>query len=203
MIRSNFRTPRTLARMSCTLALLAASFGGHAAEQVADSDQRAQQAISEFQQQLQQALRSAVQAGGPVVAIAVCRNQAPEIAAQTSARFGVQLRRISSRNRNPDNAADAVFLPLLDQFATRLQAGEPVSAVHARIETGGEPGGGVRQSHYLQAISTQPLCLACHGKTLAPAVQQALREHYPADRATGYEEGELRGAFVVSTPAAQ
>lgn len=189
---------RALPGFACIITLLAGPL--HAAAADADADLRAQQAIGEFQQQLQQALRAAMQAGGPVAAITVCRDQAPQIAAQTGARLGLQLRRISQRNRNPDNAADDAFTPLLDQFAMRLQAGEPVSALHARIDTGS---GNTRQSHYLQAISTQAMCLGCHGKTLAPAVQAALHAHYPADRATGYSEGELRGAFVVSTPTTQ
>jgi hypothetical protein len=54
---------------------------------------------------------------------------------------------------------------------------------------------------YMQAIVTQPLCVACHGTALAPDVASALARLYPSDRATGFAVGDLRGAFVVRWPA--
>ena len=44
-----------------------------------------------------------------------------------------------------------------------------------------------------------PLCLTCHGEAdaLPPAIRDRLAESYPDDRAVGYAEGDLRGAFVV------
>jgi hypothetical protein len=47
---------------------------------------------------------------------------------------------------------------------------------------------------------TGTLCLACHGQvsSLDPAVRAVLAERYPADRATGYRAGDLRGAVSVT-----
>jgi hypothetical protein len=44
-----------------------------------------------------------------------------------------------------------------------------------------------------------PACLSCHGKKedLDPEVLDQLNELYADDRATGFSEGDLRGAFVV------
>jgi hypothetical protein len=42
------------------------------------------------------------------------------------------------------------------------------------------------------------MCLGCHGKNIAPEVQAKLDELYPEDQATGFSEGDLRGAFVIS-----
>lgn len=39
-------------------------------------------------------------------------------------------------------------------------------------------------------------------RACATAVTAALRERYPADRATGYRVGDLRGAFSVRVPLA-
>ena len=44
----------------------------------------------------------------------------------------------------------------------------------------------------------QKLCLGCHGKSIAPEVKAKLAELYPEDKATGFSEGDLRGAFVVT-----
>ena len=52
----------------------------------------------------------------------------------------------------------------------------------------------------MAAIVTQPPCLVCHGDNIAEPVRQALREQYPADAATGFAVGELRGAVVVDWP---
>ena len=51
---------------------------------------------------------------------------------------------------------------------------------------------------YMSAIPTQGMCLKCHGTSIDPKVQAKLKELYPRDQATGFSEGELRGAFVVT-----
>ncbi len=60
---------------------------------------------------------------------------------------------------------------------------------------------GQRTYRYMKAIPTaEKPCLACHGKALAPQVRARLDALYPEDRATGYEAGEIRGAFTLSRP---
>jgi hypothetical protein len=53
---------------------------------------------------------------------------------------------------------------------------------------------------YVEPITIQPPCLACHGTQLDAAVRQKLAELYPEDRATGFAPGELRGMFWVTVP---
>ena len=50
---------------------------------------------------------------------------------------------------------------------------------------------------YVEPIVTQPMCIACHGETLSPAVADAIGRLYPEDRATGFAAGDLRGVFWV------
>ena len=50
----------------------------------------------------------------------------------------------------------------------------------------------------MKAIPTGAVCLNCHGTKIAPEVSQALAGLYPEDRATGFNEGDIRGAFVVT-----
>ena len=42
------------------------------------------------------------------------------------------------------------------------------------------------------------MCLQCHGQSIAPDVREKLSGLYPEDKATGYREGDIRGAFVVT-----
>jgi hypothetical protein len=49
----------------------------------------------------------------------------------------------------------------------------------------------------IDPIRVEAPCVACHGpkETIAPAVRDVLAAKYPADEATGYSAGDLRGAF--------
>ncbi|HSD70126.1 MAG TPA: DUF3365 domain-containing protein, partial [Woeseiaceae bacterium] len=53
---------------------------------------------------------------------------------------------------------------------------------------------------YMKAIPTGGLCLACHGSAIPDDVRGLLDDHYPHDRALGYEAGDMRGAFSVVWP---
>jgi len=50
---------------------------------------------------------------------------------------------------------------------------------------------------FMKAIPMAANCLQCHGTEISPAVSAKLTELYPQDKAVGYKEGDLRGAFVV------
>jgi hypothetical protein len=54
-------------------------------------------------------------------------------------------------------------------------------------------------THYLRAIRVQEFCLACHGSpdSMTAPVKRVIAERYPADQATGYRLGDLRGAISV------
>ena len=54
----------------------------------------------------------------------------------------------------------------------------------------------------MKALPTQGLCLNCHGSEdkMAPEVKARLSELYPNDKATGYSEGQIRGALTVKRP---
>ena len=151
---------------------------------------------SQLQETLSGKLTAAMQQGGPVSAIQVCQIEAPRIAAELSSS-GAPSRvwRTSSRLRNPDNIPDEEALQVLEQFAQSLAGGDkpPLSEFITH------PDGSAR---YMQSIIMQPPCLACHGAVLAEDVKAALAERYPADQATGYNAGDLRGAFVVDWPVA-
>ena len=51
----------------------------------------------------------------------------------------------------------------------------------------------------MKAIPTDGLCLQCHGTAIPAEVADKLAELYPHDKAVGYREGDIRGAFVVTS----
>lgn len=136
-------------------------------------------------------LQAAMQAGGPVEAIAVCHTKAPEIAQSISAEKGVEMTRVSLKNRNPEmGAANEWQTQVLNDFETRKAQGEdPAGIAYAEVVE--------NEFRFMKAIPTGAICLKCHGAELSPAVSAKLGELYPDDKAIGYQEGDLRGAFVV------
>ncbi len=145
-----------------------------------------------FGAELQNALRAAIADGGPVAGITVCKDRAPQIAAELSRRSGAKVSRVSRRFRNPNNAPESWQREVLDNFESDMNEGKP-SPEYLEHKADG--------TRYMKAIPTQPVCLACHGASLTGDVRAALDEAYPHDRARGYALDELRGAFSITWPA--
>ncbi len=159
------------------------------AESTAEYLQEARTHTQAFGKQLKQVLKSNIQQHGFEQAINACNLQAPAIASSLS-QDQWQVRRTSMQLRNPSNSADAWERENLRKFEQRLVQGEPANT----LETLEIVDGSVR---YMKAIPTAKLCLGCHGKVLADNVKQRLETLYPTDQATGYEIGQLRGAFSL------
>lgn len=151
-------------------------------------------AIQSFASSLQTELMTAMQQGGPTEAINVCQQRAPAIAAEIAAETGWAVGRTSLGFRNPGNAPDEWERNVLEGFDNAVARGEPASALshHEVIEN--DSG---KHFRFMRAIPTAGLCLTCHGSELPNEVTFALERLYPDDRATGYSEGQVRGAFSI------
>ncbi|MEJ2321528.1 MAG: DUF3365 domain-containing protein [Gammaproteobacteria bacterium] len=145
---------------------------------------------------LKKELQAAIQAGGPIEAISVCNERAPEIAESISIEKGLQLGRVSLRNRSPGNVPDDWKKAVLEDFESRKAAGEaPDTLVYRDIVAtdGGE------EFRMMKAIPTASLCLTCHGTNIDPELAAKIDSLYPDDKAKGFSEGDLRGAFWVTS----
>lgn len=155
----------------------------------------AKAAIKELAGALQTELKNAMQTGGPVAAIAVCNTQAMPITQKTANEQGMLLSRVSLKNRNPSNLPNEWQTLVLEDFEQRKAAGQDVGSL-VWSETVSIDGG--EEFRFMKAIPTGAVCLNCHGTDLSPEVSRVLTELYPMDRATGYREGDIRGAFVAT-----
>jgi hypothetical protein len=175
----------------CLAALVSGVSAG--SDQAAELDQ-AKQATAAFGGALKSKLVSAMQSGGPIEAIDVCNTRAMLIGEEVSLEQGMTLTRVSLKNRNPGNGPNEWQATVLESFEARKVTGEAPGALvwHevADTETG-------KEFRFMKAIPTGAICLQCHGATLAPPVAEKLAELYPEDKATGYSQGDIRGAFVV------
>ncbi|WP_019677413.1 Tll0287-like domain-containing protein [Arsukibacterium perlucidum] len=153
----------------------------------------AQQRIKGFSGDLKSALQAAISSGGLPDGVKVCKDQAPRIAEKWSGD-GWQIGRTSLKVRNSSNQADAWEQQLLLDYMAKLTSGtKPAQLKRAEIVSNGD----TEVFRYMQPIMLDTMCVACHGSQLAKPVQQQIQQHYPADLATGYSPGELRGAFTV------
>ena len=155
----------------------------------------ARTAVNALQTELQTALQTAMRDGGPIAAIEVCQLQALPITASISEQHKLYIRRTALKLRNPANAPDDWEAQQLADFAARAERGESLATMEAVSRESGE-------FRYMKAIPTGELCTGCHGTQIAEPLVNALQERYPADQATGFAAGDLRGAFSVRIPIA-
>lgn len=154
------------------------------AEDQALLEKAADKKIGMFMTALKGELMAAMKDGGPVNAISVCNESAPEIAMAHS-EMGWTISRVSDRARNQNNLADSAQLEILHKFTD--------TAIHSTEEWADST------YYYYKPIRVAGMCLGCHGPAdkLAPGVSEKVAELYPEDKAVGYAPGDLRGMFVV------
>lgn len=142
-------------------------------------------------------LETAMKAGGPVEALNICHSRAPVIAQSISTEKGLQVSRVSLKNRNPTMGVPTDWqIQVLNDFEARKAAGQAPETLLYAAKIGNE-------FRFMKAIPTGEVCLKCHGTTISPEVSAKLKELYPEDQATGFKQGDLRGAFVVVKKLAQ
>ena len=103
--------------------------------------------ISRFSKDLKSALLSAMDDGGPTNAISVCKTRAPEVAAAHSTSEFVSIKRVTDKNRNPDNLADSVQMEVLKTFAELVDSSTLIHGRFSDVEGG-------RIYTYYQGIKT-------------------------------------------------
>jgi hypothetical protein len=156
---------------------------------------QARASIKAFAAELKGTLQVAIKSGGPAEGIQACNLKAPGIA-ESHSLSDWDVGRTSLKLRNPNNAPDDWEHSVLISFEQRLAAGENPKSLEASKVEG-------NTFYYMKAIPTGALCMACHGEALDPAVASRLSELYPDDQATGYQPGQLRGAFSLSRPLSE
>ena len=140
--------------------------------------------LAPFKADLMQALSSGMQEG-PAAAIEVCSELAPGIA-QSLSVGGVRMGRSSHKLRNPENAAPGWLESLIASYASGDVEMQPQTVPLADGRHG-----------YAEPIVVKAMCLTCHGTEIDAEVAAQLAAKYPADKATGFSDGDFRGVFWV------
>ena len=150
---------------------------------------RAELVIVTLQDAVLHQLNDELARGGQARAVGVAHLDVSAVIQRVGRQEGIAAGMTSDRLRNPTNAPRPWAAPLVNQHA-----GQAARDVQGFVVDLGDKIG------VLRPIAERPVCAGCHGPVLAPGVKPALQDRYPADRAHGFTEGEIRGWFWVEVP---
>lgn len=146
----------------------------------------------ETQQALGGILKAKIAETGPEGAVVFCNINALPITDSIAKAKGVGIKRVTDKPRNTVNRATGQELSIISDFRSALKNGSPTEPMLVR-----EKG----QVQVYVPITTKELCLQCHGvpgSDISEMTLSRILERYPADQATGYEAGELRGLWNIT-----
>lgn len=177
--------------LSLSLLALAVQSAG-AADALLDE---ARATTKNFGMALKSEVVKSMKAAGPVGTISFCNERAPQIAQHVASQSGWHVGRTSLKLRNPANAPDSWELAALKTFEQRKASGEALDGMEYSevVEQNG-----VRMFRYMKPIATGKACLNCHAAEIKPEVEANIDRLYPDDKARGFKEGDIRGAFSLS-----
>jgi cytochrome c553 len=140
---------------------------------------------------LGQNLMGTIQKKGTLEALAFCNIQAMPLTDSMSVKYNATIKRVSDKNRNPNNKANAEELVYIAQFKKEIAANKESKPVV--VDKGDKV-----QFYY--PIPTNTMCLQCHGKpeNIKPDVRAKTLKLYPQDLAVGYGENEVRGIWSIT-----
>lgn len=136
-------------------------------------------------------LMGQINANGTDAALAFCNEKAMHFTDSMANDQGVKIKRVSDKNRNPNNAANKEELVYITEAKATLSNGGEIKPHLTETEAG-------YIGYY--PILTNQMCLQCHGQKetqIKSSTLELISQKYPGDLATGYGENELRGIWVV------
>ncbi|MBN3520882.1 DUF3365 domain-containing protein [Algoriphagus lutimaris] len=152
---------------------------------------------SEAQKNLISSLQKAIEEGGFEHAIAFCKENASTITASKVPTEEIQLKRVAFKNRNPQNVPDSDEALILDAYSYNAENGIENKPNIQKVENG-------EVFLYTKAIMFPGgVCSNCHGDPnteISSEVLKSIKELYPADQATGFQQGDLRGMWSLKIP---
>lgn len=136
-------------------------------------------------------LMGQIQKNGVIAALDFCNVQAVPITDSMATIHKSQIRRVTDKPRNPKNKANAAELQYLENFKKQVAAGGEVKPITVQMGN---------KIEFYYPIVTNSLCLKCHGtpgKELETLTLAKIKQLYPTDKATGYNENEVRGIWTI------
>ena len=125
-------------------------------------------------------------------ALAFCTGSAERITKEVNAKLPsyAKVRRTALQVRNSANKPDATDKRAMKAYEAAIALKTFTPKDIKVIEEG-------NATRVYKPLITKAVCLKCHGNKLSPQISDTLKSAYPADKATGFKEGELRGVIVA------
>lgn len=145
-------------------------------------------------QKLVAMLMQAIEDSGTAQAVVFCNLNVGGIYDSLKAAYGVDVTRVSHKNRNLGNAANERELKLIEEYSTATRKDAVAIFDEGNHYTGYRP---IRMM--------MPTCLKCHGQPgvdIEETTFITINMLYPADKATGFKHMDVRGLWRVSVPKA-
>ncbi|MCB9222794.1 MAG: DUF3365 domain-containing protein [Crocinitomicaceae bacterium] len=135
-------------------------------------------------------LKGKINTEGTDGALEFCNLNAFHLTDSMATEFGVKIKRVSDKNRNPNNLANNDELAIIQSFKEQLEKGEEITSTTKEMDN-------VVIGYY--PILTNDMCLQCHGtsKEIKPSTAELIKQKYPNDKGIGYGVNQLRGIWVV------
>lgn len=136
-------------------------------------------------------LIGAIQNKGTVEAITFCNEKAYPLTDSMAVAHNASIKRVSDKPRNQINTANTDELEHIKTFKKVIENNEEPSAIVKESDN---------TIHVYYPITTNAMCLQCHGKPNEDIQKQTLKkllDLYPNDKATGYGLNEVRGIWSI------
>lgn len=151
------------------------------------SKEKAMEMVTETKDLLMGTLMKKIKENGTENALEFCNINAIPLTESVGTKHQTLVKRVSDKNRNPQNWANASELLLINQYKSELMAGKELKPT-------------IEKGNLYVPIVTQSTCLKCHGQPnvdIENKTADKIKILYPKDKATGYKTNEVRGLFVV------
>lgn len=160
------------------------------ADQAISDDKLALSYAMAAKKELGKNLMEKIQKQGAEKALQFCNLHALSLTDSIGKLHKTSIRRVSDKPRNPKNQANQEELKVIEKFKANLtneaEAEGQLSYVNDSV-------------YYYYPIVTNTMCLQCHGSTdqIAKKTMAGIHQLYPADKAIGYKENEVRGIWSI------
>ncbi len=139
-------------------------------------------------------LKGVLESGVPIdSAVRYCNTIAYPLVDTLAGDKAVKVKRVSEKYRNPLDRPSPQESAILADFNKYTETEQSIPDPILKPVDANTIG-------YYQPIMTMKLCLNCHGvvgEDVKTEHYEVIKELYPQDKAVGYQEGNLRGMWVV------
>ena len=134
-------------------------------------------------------LMGTIQKKGTIAALEFCNIQAMPLTDSMSVHYNAVIKRVSDKNRNPNNKANLEELYYINYFKNVVAEKQKIEAVVLEK---------LNKIQFYYPIETNTMCLQCHGTQIKSDVASQILKLYPKDLAVGYKENEVRGIWSIT-----